>query len=136
MKSKTTDGVVIGGDMNNNPDNFKDGFTIFENAGYKILDPKVPTNANHIDQKCGYPLRTIDFIFSSTKPLLASIWSLFFGAFTVTASEAKVLEGFDFTIDSNCSDHLPVVSTITITKEESMITRLLRALSSIFPSAR
>ncbi len=135
LNSVAVDGRIIGGDMNNNPDNFVDGFSVFENFGYETKDPGEATNVNYIDKETyNYGSRTIDYIFCAfQKSFLSKIWNVFYSilypTFEVTASEAKVMDGFDFTIETNCSDHKPVAVTITINTHEALVTRFWKLFS-------
>ncbi len=136
LANQWVDGALIGGDMNNNPENYEKGFVPFSNAGYWTYRADGPTNVNYIDKTSGYGLRIIDFIFSNFKRSLLSrvvnaVYSLFFTTFEVRAygiGEAALIQGFDFNLDSNCSDHKPVAITLRIETHLALITRVKKAI--------
>ncbi len=101
--------VVIGGDINNNPQNQPKQFELMQERGFEILEPDGPTNINRIDSD--YRDRTIDFIFvrqSKESSVSANATKV-----SLTKTAAKVLPGFDFTVEGNCADHKPVGTVLT-----------------------
>lgn len=125
IKKIKSDFDVIAGDFNNNPHNDEQQFKMLQEAGYERLESDAPTNINSRD--AGYRDRKIDFIFTPAKQiysLLARIWlvltSFFISRTEFTVSKAKVLQDFDFTIEGNCSDHKPVVTTIKISTQSKI----------------
>ena len=128
LNSQKVDAKIIGGDMNNNPDNYKEGFDVFTRANYTTQTPDGPTNVNRDDPQ--YKERKVDFIFTNFhKSLLSRIfnafYSIFFTTFQVTSTGAQVLPEFDFTMEGSCSDHKPVGLTLTIKKHEGLISKIL-----------
>jgi hypothetical protein len=117
---------VLAGDMNNNLENQPEQFNFINKQGFEILEPDQITNINRGDLE--YQERKIDFIFVPKKPSLFKRIFSFAASFvfskTVLAhTPAKVLEGFDYTYQGNCSDHKPFATTLTITKVPSKIAR-------------
>lgn len=131
--------TVIAGDLNNAPDKYLEPFTHMENAGYTVHEPDEETNVNYSEE---LKYRKIDYIFTSEKQasptqssffrrMLTKITSIFYvSAPILTYSTPKVLEGFDFTVETNCSDHKPVGMTINVTYKSS-IARLWEALFGV-----
>lgn len=123
---------IIAGDMNNNPSNYASPFNTVEDADYQILEPSAETNVNYTEPD--YKFRKIDYIFAQVETLLQRIWkaivSIFFTTYSFTVSPAKVLNDFSFTIDSNCSDHLPVGTTITIQSTPSLLSRMTNCFTA------
>lgn len=123
--------TVIAGDLNNAPDQYVEPFEHMQAAGYTIHVPDVATNVNHIEEP---KYRKIDYIFTSAQSsffrrILEKIASIFYvSAPIVTYSTPKVLEGFDFTVETNCSGHKPFGMTINVTTYKSFIARLWEAL--------
>lgn len=112
--------TILGGDMNNNPDNFVKPFNEIKRQGYQINEPDQATNVNYTEPH--YTERKIDYIFSkgtNTKETfwnkIANVFKKIFGLPRVSISNAKIAENFAFTVEGNCSDHLPIVATVTIT---------------------
>lgn len=129
-------GSFIAGDMNNNPENQPKPFDRMRKK-YDLLTPDQPTNINGVDTTSDYPLRKIDFIFApkSSSSLIYKIWAYVTTVFIcrkpfITVSSAKVLPGFDFACETNCSDHKPVITTIHIITE-SRITALIKWLFNL-----
>ncbi len=118
--------TVIAGDMNNNPQNQPVQFQHIEKRGFEILEPNEDTNINGYDPE--YKDRKIDFIFIPKKTVMqclnAKVQKFFVGQTILTATPAKVLEGFDFTVEGNCSDHKPVRTTLNVTHQASVISQL------------
>ncbi len=125
---------VIAGDMNNNPQNQPGQFDFIKSQGFEVLEPNDITNINGYDPN--YQKRKIDFIFvakpSAVQRVCSAVASLFVSRASVKYSPATVLEGFDFTLDSNCSDHKPVVTTITIDSLPSTISRIYKYALSFY----
>jgi exonuclease III len=121
---------LMGGDMNNNPQNSREQFDLLAESGYNIWEPNEPTNINPSDV---YKDRKIDFIFSRNLSFLQRIWrtvsSIFFSQIEAQISNARVLPGFDFTRTGNCSDHKPFAVTLTLRTVPSKISCLWLKLS-------
>lgn len=116
---------MLAGDMNNNPQNQPEQFKFIERQGFEVLEPDQITNVNRGD--LDYIERKIDFIFVPKKSLFQRVCSFvssfFASTVSLTHSSAKVLEGFDYTFEGNCSDHKPLATTITVTVIPSKISR-------------
>lgn len=128
LNNLNVSGSFIGGDMNNNLDNHGKPFNLIQEAGFELLTPDQDTNFNAFDND--YPLRKIDFLFASQsqqsifqklKLIISRLWS----QPLIFVASAKVLKGFDFTHNTNCSDHKPVGTTILIATSLMAKTQLL-----------
>lgn len=118
--------VLVGGDMNSNPQNYSRPFDRLKDAhGLKILEPVESTYVNSYDEN--YKNRVIDYIFADYSchvtdeeepSILKRIWNAIVNFFMETRSyfitPAEVIEGFDFTVDGNCSDHKPIRATVSV----------------------
>lgn len=117
---------VIAGDLNNSLGQYDGAFEHMVRAGYTTHKPDQPTNVNSGELE--FKHRTIDYIFTGSSGFLTrvitKITSLFVSTPFVTYSKPQVLEGFDFTVETNCSDHKPVGMTINIQYKKSAIARL------------
>ena len=138
LKESNADVLLVGGDLNNNPRNYGKPFQILNEIGLKTLKPNQKTNINEFDNN--YRLRTIDFLFagarkgSQTKVLIApsrlthlfhNFTSLFVDRVFVTVTPATVPEGFEYELGKNCSDHKPVITTITVERRYSLYHRFI-----------
>lgn len=125
---------VIAGDMNNNPQNQPGQFDFIKSQGFEVLEPNDITNINGYDPNCTE--RKIDFIFvpkqSVVQRLCSAVAAFFVSRASVTYSPAKVLDGFAYTLEGNCSDHKPVVTTITISNMPSTISRIYKYVLSFY----
>lgn len=120
-------GTFMAGDMNNNPENQSAPFDRVRKK-YDILAPDQATYFQSSDPY-RYHDRKIDFVFvpKSTSSFLRRIWTAISTFFVcrkpvIITTPAKVLPGFDFTVEGNCSNHKPVMTTITIITESTIST--------------
>ncbi len=120
VKKHHVDFAVISGDINNNPENDERPFKYLEASRFKVHEPDQPTNINAADLN-RYNERKIDFIFTSVQPsqpwykkIGSAFRSIFFSSVSIEITEPKVLEGYDFTRNTNCSDHKPLGMTIKV----------------------
>ncbi|MDP1609135.1 MAG: hypothetical protein Q8L98_07470 [Chlamydiales bacterium] len=120
------DHSILTGDINNNPENYQPTFDFFRTRNYEILRSDKATNINPADSE--YQEREIDFIFSKTMTYLQSFWkalqSVFISTASFRASKPTLAPGFAFTIEGNCSDHMPLNSTLQITTTPSLLSRI------------
>lgn len=123
---------VVGGDLNNNPDNFKPPFDLMDAAGYQTLTPDVATNVNRGDPD--YMHRTIDFLFAGEGSWLYRtinlIKSIFVSTPKFSVDAAKVVPDFSFTVGQCCSDHLPIYTTLKIEMVPSKISQIWNSIFS------
>ncbi len=106
-----TDLVVIGADMNINPEGWPNRFDIFTRAGYKLVRTNKPTAINRDDEK--NQLRELDYFFikANNKKNYHPIRSLFKSAFISGVIDAPLCSDnpeVPSDLDKNASDHLPV----------------------------
>ncbi len=127
----------IGGDMNNNTDNYRKQFSVFEKAGYDVLETTQTTNINYGDLISGYKNeRKIDYLFAKGPSKIGRIWNKFISFFKTTVTMqtggAWLLEDFEFEMDKNCSDHKPIKTTIIITPKKSKIAKIWGSFINLF----
>lgn len=119
---------IVGGDFNNNRHNDPRQFELFDEAGFEEKAPDFVTNVNVNDYE--YLHRTIDTIFGAPGPIstLSRIWtavkSIFVSTIQYKLSDAMVHPDFSFTVKGNCSDHMPVVTTLTIETVPSKLSQM------------
>lgn len=114
------DVIVIGSDMNTNPEIWSPSFKLFKKAGYKILRTGSPTNVN--PQEKSDNLRELDFIFvKENSTLRHPLTSLFKKTFHLQAAiqpKTKPLHSDHpdnpFDPEKNASDHLPIYAGLTL----------------------
>jgi hypothetical protein len=116
MDACQADCKIIGGDTNNNLDNYREVFDEINKKDFTILESNEETNVNRFKL---YKLRKIDYLFSSISAKFAKNWrtmivSLFVSRTMIQVGKAEVLKGFDFTMDDNCSDHKPIRTIVQI----------------------
>lgn len=112
--------TILGGDMNNNPANFGRPFNELKRQNYHINEPDQATNVNYMEPD--YTERKIDYIFSKGANFKKNFWSKIANIFKkilglarISISPVSIAKYFAFTFDGNCSDHLPIVATVSIT---------------------
>lgn len=124
---------ILGGDMNNNPQNFSEQFQEIEAKGFDVLEPNENTNINNTET---YNYRKLDFIFIPKESLLSQIGtfisSIFYTTSTLRYTPAEVLKDFDFEYGKNCSDHKPVMTEITITTASSKLWQFCQKIYGLF----
>lgn len=130
LESENAHVSIIGGDLNNNRDNYLETFEMFESAGFETHEPSEPTNKN--PKQPDYLDRVIDYIFTASPAKR----ELYFGSFSskissffsgiikdrVWTSDAYIPPGFDFNVGGSCSDHKPVI--ITVIYKRSLLSRI------------
>lgn len=129
-KMSDVDVIVIGSDMNANPQIWSPRFKLFEKAGFKILHTGSPTNVNPRDESD--KLRELDFFFVKENTSLRHRLSSLFKK-TVHLHQAVIQPDIkplhsdrsDNPFDSkkNASDHLPIYAEIS-TYQKSPIDKL------------
>lgn len=133
MHQHQPDFAVIGADMNNNRENYPRTFEQIEKNRFQVWEPDQETNVNNHPTEKDYRLRKIDFIFTSKnstlQKIVQSIISIFKSTLVFHTTEAKVVEGFDFNMTDNCSDHKPITMTITIQKVPSKLSQMAKKFS-------
>ncbi len=127
----------IGGDMNNNTDNYKEQFSVFEKAGYDVLETTQTTNINHGDLAYGDEKeRKVDYLFAKGPSKIGKIWNKFISLFKTTITMQTLgawpLKDFEFEMDKNCSDHKPICTTIIIKSRKSTVARIWHSFKSVF----
>ena len=124
LKSDQCTRHLIGADMNNNPQNYSVPFNQFKRAQFSVLNP----NKSTFDQSLaeGREFHKTDFIMAKGFTHIKNVWQRFLNFLKrifylatpqMTISQPKIAREFSFDKETNCSDHLPVISTVKIVSQ-------------------
>lgn len=124
--------LVVGADMNANPEKWAARFTVFSDKGFQVLRTGAYTNVNPTEPN--YAEREIDFIFvRENRSLFQKLAAVFCRSVQSVAKIVSFQEnplGWDAAI--NASDHLPVLANISISIVESLIYRIWLSFCHLF----
>jgi exonuclease III len=124
--------MIIGSDMNANPEKWMPRFEIFSENRFQLHRTNATTNVNPYSDKLKQ--REIDFIFTKTITIF-SVWqkikSLFFSTIQCNAS-INPIKPIDFNVEHNASDHLPIFVKVDFKKNISKIQELWNAAWHLF----
>jgi hypothetical protein len=124
---------VIGTDMNANPEVSNLRFDVFSQRRFQLHRSNSPTNVNVWEK--AHRERELDFIFTKTAALsfLEKIKSIFMSTFQFNFS-VKIEESIGFDVNKNCSDHLPIILSLSTELRISKIQQLWNAAVSMLSS--